>query len=114
MLQTGPLAIIIRADSGWTFYSGGVFQCFSFYSYNHVVQLIGYTSEYWIIKNQWGTDWGEEGYMRITRNRNYNCRIGTHVYDFEKHPCGAGCNNCVNGTCSACKDEGAEVVEGRC
>ena len=81
---------------------------------NHVVQLIGYTSEYWIVKNSWGADWGEDGFIRITRNRDYNCLIGSYVYDFEKHPCGAGCGNCSNGTCTACKDEGAEVVEGRC
>ena len=86
LLQTGPLAITISAN-GWSSYSSGVFHCSYYASINHAVQLIGYTSEYWIVKNSWGADWGEEGYMRITRNRNYNCRIGTHVYDFEKHPC---------------------------
>ena len=114
LLQTGPLTITISAD-GWSYYSSGVFECSYYASRNHAVQLIGYTSEYWIVKNSWGADWGEDGFIRITRNRDYNCLIGAELFDFEKFPCGMGCETCENDTCTACKDdEGAEVVEGRC
>ncbi|XP_004295467.1 PREDICTED: ananain-like [Fragaria vesca subsp. vesca] len=40
---------------------------------SHVTAVIGYGTtirgvDYWILKNSWGKDWGENGYMRILRN----------------------------------------------
>lgn len=46
---------------------------------DHAVLLVGYTPEYWIVKNQWGLDWGENGYVRISRNRQHNCLMGVQV-----------------------------------
>lgn len=63
-----PLSIVVDA-SQWSSYTGGVFStsaCSSAYnSLDHAVQLVGYTnygssSGYYIVRNSWGTDWGEE------------------------------------------------------
>lgn len=56
-------------------YSSGVLRCTTIQSYDHEVQLIGWTEDAWIIKNSWGTWWGEGGYARITKDPNYNCQI---------------------------------------
>ncbi|EOA13695.1 hypothetical protein CARUB_v10026767mg [Capsella rubella] len=55
-------------------YSGGIFDgeyCGT--EQSHAVTIVGYgTSEegikYWLLKNSWGEQWGENGYMRIKRD----------------------------------------------
>ena len=53
LLQDGPKACTISAD-GWSYYSSGIYECSYYPSLNHVVLLVGYTEEYWILKNEWG------------------------------------------------------------
>merc|ERR1712110_754311 len=47
---------------------------------NHGVAVIGYGSEggkdYWLIKNSWGTSWGENGFLRMKRGTGH-CAVGT-------------------------------------
>ena len=44
------------------------------YTIDHAVALVGYGSEdgqeYYILRNSWGTTWGEDGYMRLASNGN--------------------------------------------
>lgn len=66
-----PVSIAIEADkSVFQLYSGGVMDstaCGT--NLDHGVLLVGYsstgTSPYWKIKNSWGSDWGEDGYIRL-------------------------------------------------
>jgi cathepsin K len=45
--------------------------------YNHGVVIVGYGTrgiDFWIVRNSWGTEWGDEGYMLIERGVN-KCKI---------------------------------------
>ena len=52
-------------------YSGGIFddpQCGT--KPAHAVTVVGYDEESYIIKNSWGTEWGEAGFFRMVRGKN--------------------------------------------
>merc|ERR1712098_496006 len=58
-------------------YNSGVYDadCGS-QSEGHCLGVVGFTDDYWIIRNSWGSSWGESGYMRFKRGVNL-CTIGT-------------------------------------
>jgi len=73
MLEFGPIAVSVDA-SAWSHYSGGVLDFESCGSdIDHAVLLVGYGTDselgadYWTIKNSWGSDWGEQGFIRLSR-----------------------------------------------
>jgi len=70
--NVGPIAISVAAGSyGWQLYGGGVFSEKCGWEQDHAVQLVGYGTDsgkdYWLVRNSWGADWGEKGYIRIQR-----------------------------------------------
>ncbi|KAK1320057.1 Cysteine proteinase RD21a [Acorus calamus] len=67
-----PVAVAIDAgDMSFQLYSGGVYAGPCGVELDHGVTVVGYGGEggekYWIVKNSWGSDWGEDGYVRMKR-----------------------------------------------
>uniref|UniRef100_M8C3W6 Fruit bromelain n=1 Tax=Aegilops tauschii TaxID=37682 RepID=M8C3W6_AEGTA len=83
-----PVAVGVEAtDPDFRHYMSGVYSgspsCGQ--RLNHAVTVVGYGTDgpgqdYWVVKNQWGTGWGEEGYMRLARGNGANCGIATYAY----------------------------------
>ena len=82
----GPISVSIDASlKSFMHYSSGIYydkQCSSSrFSLDHAVLVVGYGTEsgtdYWLVKNSWGEDWGLSGYIKMARNKNNNCGIAT-------------------------------------
>lgn len=50
----------------------------------HAVALVGYTSEYFIVRNSWGTAWGDNGYGYASKM--YAEAAFTEAYGIEVPP----------------------------
>jgi len=66
----GPVsAAVTSSESAFSSYSGGIYQKDSANDVNHAIVITGWNESgpipYWYMKNSWGADWGEQGYMRI-------------------------------------------------
>jgi C1A family cysteine protease len=62
-----PVAIGIQADqSAFQFYTGGILTGSCGTQLDHSVLAVGYTADYWKVKNSWGSSWGESGYVRLS------------------------------------------------
>ncbi|XP_043253123.1 procathepsin L [Colletes gigas] len=77
----GPVAASINASpKTFQLYHKGVYDdefCNSD-SVNHAMLIVGYTPTEWILKNWWGDEWGENGYMRLAKNKN-RCGIANYA-----------------------------------
>lgn len=79
----GPIAVSIYSSMTSMFkYQSGVFydeKCIGRQP-DHYVLLVGYGTDdtqgdYWVLKNSWGPDWGQAGYLWLARNRDGHCGI---------------------------------------
>lgn len=116
LVEVGPVAIAVAAGFEWNFYYQGIMNhkgCDKDHVINHAVVLFGYGSvdqtspkqRYWLIKNSWGSNWGERGNLRLERTSDDEKACG-----WDKKPqLGSGCDGgpkevYVCGTCGVLYD----------
>lgn len=67
----GPIAACVKVTPAFQAYAGGIFDEKAFVSnirdINHAIVIVGWDDDKkaYLIKNSWGTEWGENGYMWI-------------------------------------------------
>ena len=106
--NVGPIAIGVAAEP-WDTYESGVFTGCSYpLEIDHAVVLEGYGTDsesgldYWLVRNSWSPQWGENGYIRIVRPAQNPC--GT----VENNQQGLGCANSPT-TVQACGTCGINI-----
>lgn len=85
--EQGPMGVAINASgTGFQLYSGGVYvndRCGT--SVNHAVLAAGYGTDsasgydFFLVKNSWGTGWGDAGFIKMRRNYNNMCSIASYA-----------------------------------
>ncbi|CAD6193955.1 unnamed protein product [Caenorhabditis auriculariae] len=75
-VRRGPVAVGMAVSTDLYSYESGIYDGPCGNTINHAVVLVGFTSTYWIIRNSWGSNWGENGYIRILRTPGFDrCKL---------------------------------------
>ncbi len=81
LLSVGPISVAVDA-SDFQFYDSGFYESTNCTStqLDHAITAVGYGAthdgrRYYIIKNSWGTDWGEDGYIYFSADIPNMCGI---------------------------------------
>ena len=84
-ISVGPISAVLEVFQDFFHYESGVYKHLEgSYVGLHAVVLVGYgtdsgatgTTDYWIVRNSWGSDFGENGYFRIAAGlKNNGCNF---------------------------------------
>ena len=69
----GPVTVRMAVYEDFFYYKSGIYKRASQnYAGLHAISIVGYDDDnrYWIVKNSWGTGWGESGFFRISYDEN--------------------------------------------
>lgn len=84
---SGPITVCLSTSISWFTYSGGVMtlsSCPATNVINHCLQVVGVypnvNGGYWKLKNNFGTIWGENGYIRLAYGSNVCNIINNPIY----------------------------------
>ena len=74
-----PVSVAVEADQSiFQLYSGGVVTGSCGTNLDHGVLAVGYgtlnNQDYWLVKNSWGADWGQHGYILLGRGDKYGSK----------------------------------------
>ncbi|XP_054165166.1 uncharacterized protein LOC128962790, partial [Oppia nitens] len=78
----GPVTVGFHATNQFKVYESGIFEdskCDA-EQIDHALVAIGYTSDYFILKNSWGPNWGEDGFIKVSRSKINLCGISEQSY----------------------------------
>jgi len=84
LVNYAPPSICVDA-ANWQDYQSGImtaWECAWINTLDHCVQAVGYdmtgSMPFWIVRNSWGTSWGEQGYIRLQYGDN-TCGLTTEA-----------------------------------
>ncbi|CAJ0604997.1 unnamed protein product [Cylicocyclus nassatus] len=119
-VRKGPVAVGMAVNTNIYSYSEGIYDGLCGATINHAVVIVGFTPEYWIVRNSWGASWGESGHIRILRHNGDPCKLTrywaqpTEIVSPTQGPTGPGNAIVVNTDATDTESTTKDCCDGQC